>query len=134
MKQILKVGSVLALLGVIQVASADTDVTQYSPAYQKCLDKSGDTTQGIVECTDKEVKVQDARLNQHYKNAMQGLESEAKKTQLRDVQRLWIKYREAHCSFMGSLTGGTMDRIVGVDCVLQTTKQRADELEAMSAQ
>ena len=132
MKNKLNVASALAFMVLATVAHADTDTREYSPAYQKCLDKSGDTTQGIVECTDKEVKVQDARLNQHYKAAMQGLEGEARKTQLRDVQRAWVKYRDAHCQFMATLTGGTMDRIFGVDCMLGTTKQRADELEALT--
>lgn len=132
MKNKLKAVSALAFVLLASVANADTDTSEYSPAYQKCLDKSGETTQGIVECIDKEVKVQDARLNQNYKAAMQMLETEARKTQLRDVQRAWIKYRDAQCQFMATLTGGTMDRIFGVDCVLSTTKQRADELEAMT--
>lgn len=50
----------------------------------------------------------------------------AQQTQLRDAQRLWIKFRDADCELLGSLTGGSIDRITSM------TKQRADDLARLS--
>ena len=52
-----------------------------------------------------------------------------KKIQLRDAQRLWIKYRDANCGMYYSFSGGTMDMLNGAGCELSMTKERADTLE-----
>ena len=52
-----------------------------------------------------------------------------KRLPLQDVQRLWIKYRDANCGFAGSATGGTIDQVNGSGCVLDMTQTRAQELE-----
>ena len=52
--------------------------------------------------------------------------------QLRDAQRLWIKFRDADCALLGSLTGGSIDRINSASCFLDMTKQRADDLARLA--
>ena len=98
-----------------------------NPALKKCMD-SANTTADMVNCNAKEAKVQDARLNRAYKTALAAQEG-ARKQQLQDVQRLWIKYRDANCVFAGSATGGTIDQVNGSGCVLDMTQTRAQELE-----
>lgn len=96
-------------------------------ALKKCMD-TANTTSDMVNCNAKEAKVQDARLNRAYKTALAAQEG-ARKQQLQDVQRLWIKYRDANCGFAGSATGGTIDQVNGSGCVLDMTQTRAQELE-----
>lgn len=96
-------------------------------ALKKCMD-GANTTADMVSCNAKEVKVQDERLNKAYKTALAEQEG-ARKQQLQDVQRLWIKYRDANCSFAGSATGGTIDQVNGSGCLLDMTQTRAQELE-----
>ena len=96
-------------------------------ALKKCMD-TANTTADMVNCNVKESKVQDARLNRAYKTALAAQEG-ARKQQLQDVQRLWIKYRDANCGFAGSATGGTIDQVNGSGCVLDMTQTRAQELE-----
>ncbi|KTB61555.1 lysozyme inhibitor LprI family protein [Pseudomonas allii] len=110
---------VLALCGTASAAD--------NPALKKCMD-SANTTADMVTCNANEAKVQDARLNRAYKTALAAQEG-PRKQQLQDVQRLWIKYRDANCAFAGSATGGSIDRVNGSGCVLDMTQTRAQELE-----
>lgn len=110
------------LLAMCGMAAADDN-----PTLKKCLD-GADTTADMVGCNVKEAKVQDARLNKAYKTALEAQEGN-RKQELQDVQRLWIKYRDANCGFIGSATGGTIDQVNGTGCVLDMTQARAQELE-----
>jgi uncharacterized protein YecT (DUF1311 family) len=96
-------------------------------ALKKCMD-GANTTADMVSCNAKEANLQDERLNKAFKTALAAQEG-ARKQQLQDVQRLWIKYRDANCSFAGSATGGTIDQVNGSGCLLDMTQTRAQELE-----
>lgn len=112
----------ILLLTVCGTASAADNA-----ALTKCMD-TANTTADMVNCNAKETKVQDKRLNTAYKTALAAQEG-ARKQQLQDVQRLWIKYRDANCAFAGSATGGSIDQVNGSGCVLDMTQTRAQELE-----
>ncbi len=99
----------------------------YSTTYSACMDQSGGVTMNMLDCMGSETEQQDARLNQNYKAAMQAL-TPSQQTQLRDAQRLWIKFRDADCALLGSLTGGTIDSVNSASCFLDMTKKRADDL------
>jgi uncharacterized protein YecT (DUF1311 family) len=98
-----------------------------TPALKTCMD-SANSTAAMVDCNAKATKVQDERLNKAYKTALAAQEGK-RKQQLQDVQRLWIKYRDANCAFAGSATGGTIDQVNGSGCLLDMTQTRAQELE-----
>lgn len=85
----------------------------------------------MLNCMGSETEQHDARLNQNYKAAMQAL-NKGQQNQLRDAQRLWIKFRDADCALLGSLTGGSIDRINSASCFLDMTKQRADDLARLA--
>lgn len=105
----------------------------YSAAYSDCMDASGGVTADMLGCIYGEHETQDARLNQNYKIAMQVLET-AQQKQLRDAQRLWIKFRDANCNLLGSLSGGTLDQINAASCLLDMTKERAEVLARLANQ
>ena len=127
----LKRAVALALLAFSLNASATDD--GYSAVYSTCMDNSGGKTYEMLECIGAEIGQQDARLNQNYKAAMNALAPELQ-IQLRDAQRLWIKFRDADCTLLGSLSGGTIDRINGATCILDITKERADDLAWLAMQ
>ncbi len=97
------------------------------------MDASGGVTMNMLDCMGSETEQHDARLNQNYKAAMQALDK-GQQNQLRDAQRLWIKFRDADCALLGSLTGGSIDRINNASCFLDMTKQRADDLARLAEQ
>lgn len=100
----------------------------YSPDYAAGIDKSEGITSNMNDCNYAELKHQDSRLNTQYQRAMASL-SEEKKRELRDAQRLWLKYKTANCGMFFTLTGGSMDSLSGSGCELDMTLERADTLE-----
>ena len=99
-----------------------------SPGYSKCMDKSGSVTSLMLECDAKEYKVQDTKLNKMYKSAMLKLDDQGK-IKLKNVQRIWVQYKEAKCGFYDGLSGGTMDALNSSGCTIEETALRAQELE-----
>jgi uncharacterized protein YecT (DUF1311 family) len=55
--------------------------------------------------------------------------SPARKKQLQDAQRLWIKYRDANCQFYVDPEGGTAASVNAASCVMTATAGRSKELE-----
>ncbi|WLH67679.1 lysozyme inhibitor LprI family protein [Pseudomonas sp. FP2309] len=113
--------------GALILAVCGTAAAADDSALKKCMDGAS-TTADMVSCNVKEAKVQDTRLNNAYKTALAAQEG-TRRQQLQDLQRLWIKYRDANCGFVGSATGGTIDQVNGTGCVLDMTQARAQELE-----
>lgn len=118
----------VAVLGAVGFSLAAAAQGKYSPAFDACVEKSEGITYEINKCNNKELALQNTRLNASYKAAMGAL-SDEKKTQLRDAQRLWVKYRDAHCFMYYHFSGGTMDQINGAGCELTMTLERTEALK-----
>nr|WP_060485350.1 lysozyme inhibitor LprI family protein [Pseudomonas sp. NBRC 111123] len=118
----LTVGVVVTLL-LIGQAQAE-EATQ---AYSQCMDKASSTV-AMGSCIQGETQLQDQRLNRVYKQLMSKLQAGPQKS-LRDVQRQWIAYRDANCTFHVQASGGTLAQLEGGMCVLDMTRERAAELE-----
>ncbi len=121
------VAVVLCLVALTQVC-AKAEEQQTSKAYAACLDKSGGVTFAMQACIADEFERQDKRLNAAYK-ALIGAVSEKRKTELRDVQRKWIAFLDANCSFYDDPEGGTADRLAANECRVTHTALRATELQ-----
>lgn len=117
-----------ALLMMCSIAHAGE--TFYSKSYDKCMDASEGVTSKMIDCIQDEYTKQDKRLNAAYKQLGSQVSPEQKK-QLLTAQRLWIKYRDANCSFYYDPDGGSLARINSVGCDLEMTVQRANELEKL---
>jgi len=94
---------------------------------QMCIDNAKDASQ-MRECISDEYTYQDYLLNKYYKIAMKRIFKEAKE-KFKKTQRAWIKYRDAKCDFESYESyGGTMMITLYLDCMVEMTKQRAEEL------
>ncbi len=122
----MKFKAISILLASVTLLSAQN----YSKEYTQCMKNSGGVTLEMRLCNGDEVARQDKMLNKNYKQSMKVLDKE-KKEELKKVQRLWMKYRDVKCGFLGGLTGGTMDMIMSGDCVLEMTAGRAGELKSI---
>lgn len=100
-------------------------------SFSACMDTSGGVTSSMLDCIASETRKQDARLNKAYKEAM-GQLAPARKKALQDVQRLWLKYRDAQCSFYNDPDGGSIAVVQASDCFLMATATRALELESLT--
>lgn len=124
MKRKLIIASLLAVATPFASASETGD----SAAYASCMDAAGGVTLAMLECMASETTLHDQRLNAAYRAAMASLDGD-RKDQLRGAQRLWIKYRDAECTLRASLTGGSIDRLNGGSCLLDMTRERANDLQ-----
>ena len=115
------------MMGCIsQTASAnDVGLTQQ---FSICIDRSNGVTAEMLDCIGVETKRQDVRLNKAYKDVMASL-TPARKKQLQEVQRVWIKYRDVNCNFYADPDGGTIATVNSNDCFMSATASRAKELE-----
>ena len=120
----------LAVAAIVPLTSQAQDAGP-GKRFNACMEKSGDTTQGMVECIGAETQRQDARLNKAYKALMANLSAERKK-QLQEAQRVWIKFRDANCGFYYDPDGGSIARVNANDCVMTMTSNRAKELEDLA--
>jgi uncharacterized protein YecT (DUF1311 family) len=58
-----------------------------------------------MDCVDVEAKRRDEKLNQSYQKLLASLKP-ARKAQLVDAQRAWLKYRELNCAFYDDVAAG----------------------------
>ena len=120
----------------VAVAQAPKPAKPAKPvsALDRCLaTPEGMSTYGMIDCIGKEVGVQDARLNRAYQAALMRLERPRQKAALQKAQRAWIAFRDADCAAYVDEDWGSMARVESNQCVLDHTRQRADELERYRA-
>jgi uncharacterized protein YecT (DUF1311 family) len=112
-----------ACLFLSQYSFADT-----SPEYAACKVRAGGNSVQLDLCTEKELAIQDTRLNKVYgKLAKQYGSDKTKRKALKADELAWLKNRDQECKSGGGDT-------VAPDCVLQQTEARATELESRLAQ
>ena len=128
MKTLKCFGAALTIAAVSHAASAHE--TGLSKQYAACMDKSSATTMDMIGCITAENQRQDLLLNKAYKALMAELPP-PRRAQLQDVQRAWIKYRDANCAFYADPEGGTLARVNANSCMLAATAERARELEGL---
>lgn len=122
------------LLGLLMLTcSISHAAPTYSNHYTTCIDRAGGVTADTIDCIGQEIEYQDKRLNQNYQHLIKVLRPE-RKTELRDVQRLWLKYREANCNFYYDSEGGSLARIMANQCMLDMLIERSRELESLIEQ
>lgn len=127
-----KVWFAIAVLGGMLVAGeAAAEEPPYTPAFATCLNASGGSTPGILDCIEAEAKVWDKALNDAYKRTMAAL-PQARRAGLQAAQRAWIKFRDANCAFINDPDGGQQAHISANECLLRMTAERAKELAAFS--
>ncbi len=107
---------------------------QFSPDYQRCLASpsgqgSSGVVVGVIECANAELKVQEARLNRAYRDALQRRTQPRQRVALQKAQRAWIAFRDADCASRYDPDWGSMTRVDEVACRLDHTARRADALE-----
>jgi uncharacterized protein YecT (DUF1311 family) len=91
-----------------------------------CADAQTQTDMNI--CWGKEYKAADATLNQVYGQLTRKLD-EADRTQLKQVEAAWLKYRDANCEFVADqYKGGSIRPMIEAMCLADMTRNRTTEL------
>ncbi len=105
------------------------DLEPIDSLYEACLDTAMGSYNRYL-CTEMANDLWDDELNKNYKLCMREL-NEEEKTQLRDAQRLWIKYRDSEVSLFSMVVSGvpgTYYRDAPI-VLMQLTRERALKLE-----
>ncbi|MBA5981126.1 DUF1311 domain-containing protein [Pseudomonas sp. MD195_PC81_125] len=85
----------------------------------------------MIICGQQTFEKVDAMLNEQYKKALVGL-APADKKQLIDVQKKWVRFKEAYCEdIYQSVLPGAEAPIERLGCLVQTTNARLGELVAL---
>lgn len=81
-------------------------------------------------CAGKEYKAADLLLNQVYRQLVAMLDDE-EKTQLKEAQTAWLKYRDTNCDFVADqYKGGTIRPMILGYCLAEMTRNRTTELRS----
>lgn len=96
--------------------------------YADCLDMA--TTYDQKSCLSKELKKADAKLAKTYRAALSGIQN---KNDLIKAERLWAAFKEQDCKVAsGQYSGGSMEGVVHLQCMLNKTHIRERELRGLS--
>ncbi|WP_439526053.1 lysozyme inhibitor LprI family protein [Roseovarius mucosus] len=115
---------------------------------QACMTTDGgETTIGMIDCLDAELKLWDGRLNAAYAAKMDaartsdaemasiGASVPSLENSLREMQRAWMAFRDAACLYeQAQWMGGTGGGPATMACHMQETARQALRLEGWWAQ
>ncbi|TCT04667.1 lysozyme inhibitor LprI family protein [Aquabacter spiritensis] len=115
------------VLGAAPAAAAPKPptISWYGGEFETCNSKMA--TAAISDCVTALTEAWDKRLNTAYR-ALMAAQNPAQKERLRTAQRAWIQFRDANCTFYGSVEG-TIANIEFAECRRVLTAQRTIELE-----
>lgn len=91
------------------------------------------STQQMLACVKQDLAREDKRLNDVYRKLASTRKDDEKATNLlRDAQRKWIAFRDAHCAVEADeMRGGTLEPVLLTDCLAVATAERAKFLEEL---
>ena len=109
------------------------DPVAVAPAAEAQTDRCpGAVTQlDLTDCAAREYRDADADLNRVYRDVM-SLAGARQERGLREAQRAWLRFRDAHCAVeAAAYEGGSIQPMVRAFCLAGVTEQRADQLREM---
>ena len=81
------------------------------------------------DCWGREYRAADTVLNQVYRQLVSMLDDE-EKSQLKEAQTAWLKYRDSNCEFVADqYKGGTIRPMIYAICLADVTNNRTTELK-----
>ncbi|MBV8894217.1 MAG: DUF1311 domain-containing protein [Acidobacteria bacterium] len=116
-------------LGFLFLVSLPAFGATLSPGYQKCIDAT-DTNAGWTQCSDQEIKRQEARLRAVWNEAYTLIKKTSTQSakMLLNEQRAWIKFKDSACNFYGSGDFGREGQVSVNSC---KAEQIADRVETL---
>ena len=101
--------------------------SQVKPKPDPCASAQSQAEMNI--CAGKAYKEADVVLNQVYRQLVSKLDAE-EKTQLKEAQTAWLKYRDSNCEFVADqYKGGSIRPMIHGLCLADMTRNRTSELK-----
>jgi len=122
-------GEVSAIRTCAKKYEADLDAAERECLFNlvgtPCTEKpEGQSNVGLTDCYRLEGAIWDDLLNENYKSLAADLDEEPR-AKLREMQRIWIAYRDSTCGFYYTKIQGTMAQPMGAACAARETARRA---------
>lgn len=106
------------------LVSAAFAASMISAHAQETCNPNSFTNPDLITCGQQSFEKVDAVLNEQYKNTLASLSPDDKK-QLTDVQRRWVRFKEAYCEDLyQAVLPGAEAPIEKLACLAQTTTAR----------
>jgi uncharacterized protein YecT (DUF1311 family) len=121
---------IFAAVSAVLSAAAQKDAPAISGSAKSGAPVCGqaNTQMEINQCFDTAYQKADKELSELYSELMKKREA-ATRDRLQTVQRLWIKYRDAHCEAAAALyQGGSIQPSIRSGCLERVTRYRIDEI------
>ncbi|MFT4080125.1 lysozyme inhibitor LprI family protein [Rhodomicrobium lacus] len=102
---------------------------------EACLDTANSTVE-TRNCIGRDYERNDGELNAIYKRLLEkysadDADTRERRRRLIEAQRLWLRFRDANCSWQGAkMIGGTSEDLIVAGCLNDMTKDRTKELKA----
>lgn len=97
------------------------------PSFEDCSAKSGGVTSAMQSCMEVEYQYQDGRLQSAYLSLLHSQDAKSRQaTKRRQVE--WLAEKDRKCAW-DAVHGGQAQRLEANYCNMQSTAQRAVELE-----
>jgi uncharacterized protein YecT (DUF1311 family) len=110
------------------IAGAAFSVSAQEKKPEPCPDAQSQAEMNM--CAGKAYKAADAELNQVYRKLVAMLDDD-EKVQLKNVETVWLKYRDANCEFVADqFKGGSMRPMIHAFCLADMTKNRTAEIRS----
>ena len=117
----------VVLISLLLLAAVSTS-GQKRKKMDPCTDPQ--TQFEMNQCAGKAYKAADLELNQVYQRLATRLD-DGEKTQLKEAQTAWLKYRDSNCEFVADqFKGGSMRPMIYGYCLADVTKKRTSELKS----
>ncbi len=94
---------------------------------KNCADNAK-TTSDTKHCISIAIDQADKELNATYQALMQAKSTGFSKETLQKAQHAWIQFRDLNCSVLNQ---GTISQELNMNCILETTKARTQELKEL---
>ncbi len=102
------------------------------PGFDKCVSKALSMTD-MYDCNEKALKAVDAKINSTYKKLMSRVKDKKLKDSIKDMERKWIRYKEAAPELIVAFRGGSLAVADAGSFVIEETMKQTNLLERLNS-
>ncbi len=123
-----------AAIGTVLIAAVSIVGTPVrADDYRSCMKAADGIDPALFACQGQELERRNRALNAIYATLLAKLTTDPVTTaKLKTAERAWIAFRDADCAVLDyGPDDGTLGRMVRTDCIIDKTRTRIAELEAL---
>ncbi len=100
------------------------------PGMDRCMSRA-ETMTDMYDCQDQAFRAQDKKINAAYKRLMSGIKDKKLKDRIKDMERTWIKYKEAAPELILMMNQGSIGNLDARSFTIEETMKQINLLERL---